>query len=257
MIRAQRGAILCGAGSLIVSIPAALACPDGLGISTGGILAAAGASCNPGCVTQDCASALPPPATTDGSGARGGPPFVVEMVKFTFLPNSPIIKPNTTVRWDNTSFFSAHTTTRLPTWDSGIVNPGDFFDFTFTGANAGLSYHYECTLHFGMEGDINVALFGDANLDTIVNLQDFNVLAGHFGQTGQQWETGDFNEDGIVNLQDFNLLAANFGREIQPAGFTLDLGALVPEPSMTMIFLPAMLLAGRRARGTRHVLEEL
>jgi hypothetical protein len=176
------------------------------------------------------------------------------MVDFSFLPNAPVIKPNTVVRWNNTSQFFQHTSTRLPTWDSGLVGPGNFFDHNFTAANAGLEYTYVCTLHFGMEGTLSVTHFGDANLDGRVNLNDFNILASNFGQSDRTWEQGDFNEDGFVNLGDFNLLAANFGKEIQPAGpgttITFGLGGqLAPEPAAAALALlvPALTLRRRRA----------
>jgi Ca2+-binding RTX toxin-like protein len=53
--------------------------------------------------------------------------------------------------------------------------------------------------------------YGDASLDGIVNLSDFNRLAGNFGSANGQWNQGDFTYDGMVNLSDFNRLAANFG----------------------------------------------
>ena len=52
--------------------------------------------------------------------------------------------------------------------------------------------------------------YADANLDTAVNLQDFNRMAANFG-TGNDWAEGDFNYDGQVNLADVNRYAANFG----------------------------------------------
>jgi plastocyanin len=161
-----------------------------------------------------------------GGGLSGELPFDIQAVDFTFLPNTPIIKPNTVVRWTNTGLFQ-HTTTRTGRWDSGVFNPNDFFDHTFAAADAGKAFDYFCGLHFGMEGVVNVAHFGDANLDGTVNLGDFNVLAANFGQSGRTWETGDFDENGTVNLGDFNLLAASFGQSIQPAagaGISIDFG---------------------------------
>ena len=79
------------------------------------------------------------------------------------------------------------------------------------------------------------ALAGDANLDGRVNLDDFNRLAGGFGQTNQPWHQGDFNYDGTVNLSDFNPLAGNFGRSLgaAPDGLPADPGEvarrLLPE----------------------------
>ena len=59
---------------------------------------------------------------------------------------------------------------------------------------------------------IRYTRYGDANLDRTVNLDDFNRLAAHFGQTGTLWSQGNFNYDDATNLEDFNLLAANFGQ---------------------------------------------
>ena len=59
---------------------------------------------------------------------------------------------------------------------------------------------------------IRATRYGDANLDGTVNLNDFNALAGHFGQAVPAWNRGDFNFDGVANLNDFNLLAGQFGQ---------------------------------------------
>jgi autotransporter-associated beta strand protein len=95
-----------------------------------------------------------------------------------------------------------------------------------------------------------VTRFGDANLDGVVGLPDFNRLAANFG-TGDAWFEGDFNYDGAVTLQDFNLLAANFG--LGAAGPTVTphdwsaLASAVPEPTLIVpVFAP--LLARSRAR---------
>ena len=61
-------------------------------------------------------------------------------------------------------------------------------------------------------------LYGDANLDNAVNLQDFNRLAASFGQANRRWSQGDFDYNGAANLLDFNRLAGNFGRTIAAAG---------------------------------------
>ncbi len=61
-------------------------------------------------------------------------------------------------------------------------------------------------------------LYGDANLDHQVTLQDFNRLAGSFGQSNRFWSQGDFDYNGTVALPDFNRLAANFGQTAAPDG---------------------------------------
>jgi hypothetical protein len=50
-----------------------------------------------------------------------------------------------------------------------------------------------------------------------VNLDDFNILAGNFGQTNRTFTQGDFTYDGTVNLDDFNVLAGRFGQTVAPA----------------------------------------
>ena len=62
---------------------------------------------------------------------------------------------------------------------------------------------------------IKATLFGDADLDGGVSINDFNALAGNFGQsTGKVWVDGDFDYDGGVSINDFNLLAGNFGQSL-------------------------------------------
>ncbi|HEX3356818.1 MAG TPA: endo-1,4-beta-xylanase [Tepidisphaeraceae bacterium] len=72
-------------------------------------------------------------------------------------------------------------------------------------------------------------LFGDANLDGVVNLLDLNALATNFGTESGSWIGGDFDYSGEVNIADFNALALNFG-DVLPAPAPA-LGTLVPEPA--------------------------
>jgi hypothetical protein len=55
---------------------------------------------------------------------------------------------------------------------------------------------------------------GDATLDRVVGLADFNKLASNFGGANKRWSQGNFNFDTVVNLNDFNRLASNFGTSI-------------------------------------------
>jgi autotransporter-associated beta strand protein len=95
--------------------------------------------------------------------------------------------------------------------------------------------------------------YGDADLDGVVNLNDFNRLAANFGASGAVWTQGDFDYDTNVNLQDFNRLAANFG--LAAAGPTVTpqdwaaLGQAVPEPTgVGALVLGAVGLLGNRRR---------
>ena len=56
-----------------------------------------------------------------------------------------------------------------------------------------------------------VFLRGDANNDGTVNLTDFNILAGNFGQSNRTYSQGDFDYDNAVTLADFNILAGSYG----------------------------------------------
>jgi hypothetical protein len=57
---------------------------------------------------------------------------------------------------------------------------------------------------------IRYTLYGDADLNGTVVLDDFTRLAAQFGLNGN-WSQGNFNYDAVVNLDDFTALAANFG----------------------------------------------
>jgi autotransporter-associated beta strand protein len=99
--------------------------------------------------------------------------------------------------------------------------------------------------------EIQYTLYGDANLDGVVNGSDFGILAAHFGQQVSGWDKGDFNYDGVVNGSDFGALAANFGQQTSGAAVVLpasDYAALdafaaanglladVPEPASAGVF---------------------
>jgi hypothetical protein len=92
--------------------------------------------------------------------------------------------------------------------------------------------------------------YGDANLDRVVNLDDFNRLAANFGQSNRLWTHGDSTYDGLVNLDDFNRMAANFGLsaagpEPTPQDWAA-LAASVPEPAAASTVAAACALLVRR-----------
>jgi len=98
--------------------------------------------------------------------------------------------------------------------------------------------------------------YGDANLDGIVNLSDFNRLAANFGGSNKIWSQADFTFDGVVNLNDFNRLAGNFGLsaagpEVTPEDWSA-LAAAVPEPACAAAWAiagAATVLRRRRSGG--------
>ena len=95
----------------------------------------------------------------------------------------------------------------------GVMDSGQLRSSTAT-AKRGLGY----AVINGNQVLVKAAFFGDADLDGGVSINDFNALAGNFGQsTGKAWVDGDFDYDGGVSINDFNLLAGNFGLTL-PAG---------------------------------------
>jgi autotransporter-associated beta strand protein len=99
---------------------------------------------------------------------------------------------------------------------------------------------------------IRFTLYGDANVDGVVNLADFDRLAGNFGAVNATWRQGDFNYDFVVNLADFDRLAGNFGKSASPGGPTpadwAALASAIPEPSVAGLLAGTMAFLPRRRR---------
>ncbi|MEM7311596.1 MAG: hypothetical protein AAF497_00455 [Planctomycetota bacterium] len=85
---------------------------------------------------------------------------------------------------------------------------------------------------------------GDANLDGVVDVPDFNVWNSFKFTSLDAWCGGDFNADGVVDVPDFNAWNANkFTSSSSPAA--------VPEPEFGILALlgfAALLFRGRRSR---------
>lgn len=239
-------------------ITPASACDPGTSLPLAGAIGAAhgagfGAICPPDCVVDvrpGDASALGLSSGGGDSLAGVGPVVQIDIVDFAFDSAAVVIKPNTTVQWNHVGLFP-HTTTG-PIWNSGQMANGDDFSFLFDASAAGTSFDYVCTNHFGMQGNVTVVRFGDANLDLQVNSDDFNALATSFGTGGRAWEEGDFTGDGFVNSDDFNLLASNFGQPISAGdAINIDVGNFIPEPASAIIWVALAGLAPRSSRQRR------
>jgi len=72
-----------------------------------------------------------------------------------FVPDPITITVGTTVTWTNTATFHHTSTSDTGVWDSGTVNGGGTFSFTF---NTPGTFPYHCTFHVlsGMVGTITV-----------------------------------------------------------------------------------------------------
>src|SRR5439155_7464315 len=58
--------------------------------------------------------------------------------------------------------------------------------------------------------------FGDANLDGLVNSQDYSLIEFNVtnGVTATGWVNGDFNYDGAVTAADYSLIATEYAIQI-------------------------------------------
>ena len=92
--------------------------------------------------------------TPNGSNNGNGDPPVNEvgMSPTSFLPSQLSITAGETVTWNNTDSM-LHTVTSEDGLFDANVQPGASFSYTFESAG---TYAYECTLHPGMVGTINV-----------------------------------------------------------------------------------------------------
>jgi len=111
--------------------------------------------------------------------------------------------------------------------------------------------------------EIKFTLYGDANLDGVVNGTDFSILAANFNEPVTGWDQGDFDYNGIVNGTDFSDPAANFNQGDAGAAAAGDVAALdafaaanglladIPEPAAVgLLGVSAIgLLAPRRRLG--------
>ena len=100
--------------------------------------------------------------------------------------------------------------------------------------------------------EVMFTLLGDANLDGVVNSEDFTPFSQHLGLSGG-WDQGDFNYDGTVNAEDFTLFSHNLGQSATLAGGALQANGLslanVPEPgSLGLLTFGTITVLGRRRR---------
>lgn len=101
-------------------------------------------------------------------------------------------------------------------------------------------------------------IYGDANLDGIVDFDDLLAVAQHYDTaTGATWTDGDFNLDKAVNFSDLLALAQHYGTSAAidlsdtSADFRNDWAlalSIVPEPASISLLLTGTLLGLRRRR---------
>ena len=126
-----------------------------------------------------------------------------------------------------------------------LASSGDSIEFDLTGD--GQVTREDVSAWLAEAGAENLAsgdayLVGDADLNGVVDVSDFNRWNANKFTTSSRWCTGDFNADGFVDVSDFNLWNLNKFRNANVS--------LVPEPD-SMRFLAwfgTFLLARQRRR---------
>jgi hypothetical protein len=102
---------------------------------------------------------------------------------------------------------------------------------------------------------------GDANLDGIINIDDYGRIDANVGFNGSVhgWYNGDFNDDGKINIDDYGIIDSNIGIQGPPLGAAQPLtgfanATAVPEPGEIGILTVSFLTAAcpRRKKSTRH-----
>jgi plastocyanin len=77
----------------------------------------------------------------------------VSIVDFAFMPQRLAVRVGDSVTWTNNGVAPHTTTAPGRVWDSGTLQSGDTFTFTF---NAGGRFQYRCQIHRQMRGLIQV-----------------------------------------------------------------------------------------------------
>src|SRR5215204_5982336 len=85
-------------------------------------------------------------ALASAAGAQGQT-MTVSIEDFFFSPANMTVAPGTTVMWVNNGQAPHTSTADDGAWDSGTLQPGENFSFTFDQAG---TYTYHCTIHPNM-----------------------------------------------------------------------------------------------------------
>ncbi len=222
----------------------------------------------PGTLTADYyrLSALRVVASTvavSAKGASGDPAGTTRLDFLTVEPGTTFDITNNAVvvDYDFTSPFPALQALIISAYNNGAWDQPGITSSMANGSQFGVGYTEASDLTvipatFGTVDSTAVLFrhtrYGDADLDGLVNLNDFNRLAANFGASNTVWSQGNFNFDNFTNLSDFNLLAANFGLSASPNGPTpedwANLASVVPEPGVGVGILAALGALSRRAR---------
>ena len=91
--------------------------------------------------------------STPTQTATPDPSLSVNITGFAFQPGTLTITVGQTVTWTNNDPMAHTVTSNTAVWNSGTINPGGTFSFTFTSTG---TYAYHCAFHGSMTGTIIV-----------------------------------------------------------------------------------------------------
>jgi plastocyanin len=80
--------------------------------------------------------------------------MTVSIQDFSFSPDQMTVAPGTTVTWTNDGQQPHTSTADDGTWDSGTLQPGDDYSFTFDEPG---TYTYHCSIHPDMTASVKVS----------------------------------------------------------------------------------------------------
>jgi plastocyanin len=90
---------------------------------------------------------------TTAAGPGGGGEDRVEIAEFAFSPDTLNVPVGTTVIWENSDSGAHTSTSEDEVWDSGTLESGGEFSFTFEEAG---TFSYFCKIHPSMNGSVVV-----------------------------------------------------------------------------------------------------
>ena len=93
------------------------------------------------------------PTATSTTGVCQSGVVQIDIQNFAFVPQTVTICQGATVRWTNLDTVPHTSTSDTTVWDSGVLNTGQSFSFTFNTIG---SFPYHCEIHPDMHGTINV-----------------------------------------------------------------------------------------------------
>ena len=142
---------IASALALVVFGQSALAAQDDAGEPCAAAAAAAEAS--PGASPAAGPAASPEASPEASPQAATAEACVVDIRDLAFMPADIEIAVGTTVTWTNSDSVPHTATASDGTFDSGVFDPGESFDYTFEDTG---TFDYTCLIHPEMQGSIVV-----------------------------------------------------------------------------------------------------